>query len=90
MFCFDCLLACVAAAADGSLQPYDGRTSDLWSIGVVLYALVCGQLPYQEGDMKRLLMQINSPLMFPSRLSFGKLVSLLSSPRTNTTLPVTG
>eukprot|EP00117_Sycon_ciliatum_P013296 scpid52163/ scgid14014/ Testis-specific serine/threonine-protein kinase 2; Serine/threonine-protein kinase 22B len=51
-------------------QPYDGRTSDLWSIGVVLYALVCGQLPYQEGDMKRLLMQINSPLIFPSRLSF--------------------
>lgn len=27
---------------------YDGLMSDLWSCGVVLYAMLCGYLPYED------------------------------------------
>ncbi|XP_065194023.1 testis-specific serine/threonine-protein kinase 1-like [Sycon ciliatum] len=50
-------------------QPYDGRKSDMWSIGVVLYAMVCGKLPFNDADMKTLILQINSRISFPKRVS---------------------
>ncbi len=31
-------------------RPYDGRQTDAWAVGVVLYALVAGELPFDEGS----------------------------------------
>ena len=31
-------------------RPYDGRQTDTWALGVVLYALIVGRLPFDEAD----------------------------------------
>ena len=41
-----------------SNQPYDGKKSDVWSLGVVLYTLVTGALPWQESNQAQLFRQI--------------------------------
>ncbi|KAH0792561.1 CAMK family protein kinase [Histomonas meleagridis] len=41
-------------------KPYDGRISDLWSIGVILYALVTGQLPWSNRNQAQLIEQIRA------------------------------
>lgn len=38
--------------------PYDGKASDLWSCGVVLYALACQQLPFTDSEMDKLVKKI--------------------------------
>lgn len=49
-------------------EPYLGRTADIWSIGVILYAMVCGKLPFKDKDAKTLLSDVASKLHFPSRI----------------------
>lgn len=39
-------------------QPYDGKRSDLWSLGVVLYTMVTGSLPWQDSNQVQLYQQI--------------------------------
>lgn len=47
-------------------KPYDGRETDAWAMGVVLYALVVGELPFdveeegleEKGQRKRKMMRI--------------------------------
>ena len=49
-------------------EPYLGRMADIWSIGVILYAMVCGKLPFKDKDAKTLLSDVASKLHFPSRI----------------------
>ena len=50
-------------------EPYFGPTADIWSSGVILYAMVCGKLPFKDKDTKTLLSDVANKLYFPSRIS---------------------
>ena len=50
-------------------EPYSGKKSDVWSMGVVLYAMVCGKLPFKDGDFRSLLRQITAGISFHSDVS---------------------
>ena len=39
-------------------KPYDGKISDVWSIGVILFALISGQLPFNHRNVAKLLDQV--------------------------------
>lgn len=46
--------------------PYDPRRSDIWALGVVLFAMVFGRLPFDDRDVRQLLKQVESTVKFPS------------------------
>jgi serine/threonine protein kinase len=37
---------------------YDGKASDIWSCGVILYALLMNRLPFDDEDMGMLLYKV--------------------------------
>lgn len=39
-------------------RPYDGAAVDIWSAGIVIYAMVCGKLPWAGNNVSRLLASI--------------------------------
>ena len=49
---------------------YDGRKSDMWSCGVVCFAMLTGQLPWTKRNQKQLFEQIeNADFSIPSYIS---------------------
>lgn len=40
--------------------PYDPQSIDIWSCGVILYAMVCGSLPFMESETPKLYKKIVS------------------------------
>jgi BR serine/threonine kinase len=40
--------------------PYDGRAADIWSCGVILFALLAGRLPFQDQAIRNLLAKVKA------------------------------
>ncbi|XP_064632541.1 testis-specific serine/threonine-protein kinase 1-like [Lineus longissimus] len=60
-----------AYAAPEVLQgtPYNPKMYDVWSMGCILYIMVCGSMPYDDTNVKKMLKtQLEHKVGFPSRV----------------------
>ena len=50
-------------------NPYNPQKVDIWSSGIILYAMVCGYLPFEDEVTTKLYEKIkNNPVKFPRSL----------------------
>lgn len=67
-----CGSPCYAAPEMIAGHPYNGNLVDIWSMGVVLYAMVCGCLPFEDQSTSRLYDKIlGGKYELPNHLSKG-------------------
>lgn len=65
-----CGSPCYVAPEVISGQPYDGRIADIWSCGVIMFALLTGELPWTSNNQVLLFQQItNGRYLIPPYLS---------------------
>jgi serine/threonine protein kinase len=65
-----CGSPCYAAPEMIAGKKYAGTMTDMWSLGVILYALVCGYLPFEDANTVKLYEKImNGRYTLPSFLS---------------------
>lgn len=55
-----CGSPCYASPECISGRPYNGKTTDVWSVGVILYAMLTGQLPWTKRNQAQLFKQIKT------------------------------
>ncbi|XP_041984948.1 testis-specific serine/threonine-protein kinase 3-like isoform X2 [Aricia agestis] len=64
--------------------PYKPQESDVWSMGVVLYAIVYGRLPFDDSNFAQLLRQVQNKVSFPREpkvsVECRRLISKILSP----------
>jgi len=55
-----CGSPCYAAPEMVSSKKYNGLNVDIWSSGVILFAMVCGYLPFEDSNTSKLYKKILS------------------------------
>ncbi|XP_070576328.1 testis-specific serine/threonine-protein kinase 4-like [Ptychodera flava] len=46
--------------------PYDPHVSDIWSMGVILFTMIFGRLPFDDTNHKVLIQQVQTRVQFPN------------------------
>lgn len=50
--------------------PYDPKVSDVWSMGIVLFTMLCGTMPFDDANVTRLVQQqLSRDIKFPPRVT---------------------
>lgn len=67
-----CGSPCYAAPEMIAGKRYNGLTSDIWSSGIILYAMSCGYLPFEDPNTNKLYKKIlNCDYLIPGFISSG-------------------
>ncbi|NWU48832.1 TSSK3 kinase, partial [Dromas ardeola] len=53
-------------------EPHDSRKGDIWSMGVLLYVLLCAHLPFNDTDIPKMLHQQQKGVSVPGHLGISK------------------
>jgi len=65
-----CGSPCYAAPEMIAGKPYNGLEVDIWSCGIILYAMICGYLPFEDPNTDKLYKKIlNGQYKFPNNIS---------------------
>ncbi|CAD8051468.1 unnamed protein product [Paramecium sonneborni] len=65
-----CGSPCYAAPEMIQGEPYNGQLTDIWSCGIILFAMICGYLPFDDLNTQNLYQKIiNAEYSFPKHIS---------------------